>query len=84
MVRVSKKCMLASLLVVAHFFTSLFASELFGIFLVENGMAERGMEQFKLAHAKYIQWGALKKAEKLMEFMGIVSPSSLRGIGIRI
>jgi len=60
------------------------AHELFGIFLVENGMAERGMEQFKLAHAKYIQWGALKKAEKLMEFMGIVSPSSLRGIGIRI
>jgi len=38
------------------------AHELFGMYLVENKMIERGIEQLQCAYNKYMQWGAFKKA----------------------
>ena len=54
------------------------AYELYGIFCVENGNIDKGMEQLDMALQKYIQWGALKKVEALRYFMYLVDPVSLR------
>ncbi|KAL7539524.1 hypothetical protein ACHAXR_009351 [Thalassiosira sp. AJA248-18] len=48
------------------------AHELFGVFLLENKKAEKGMEQLNIAHDKYKQWGALKKAEAVKDFINSV------------
>mmetsp|Transcript_26788 Transcript_26788/g.64273 ORF Transcript_26788/g.64273 Transcript_26788/m.64273 type:complete len:1395 (+) Transcript_26788:24-4208(+) len=53
------------------------ACELYGIFLVENEEAEGGLEQLQIAHDKYKQWGALKKATDVMNFMNMIKSASM-------
>ena len=48
------------------------ACELYGVFLINNKEAEKGMKQLQHAHTKYRQWGALKKAKAVEYFMGLV------------
>ena len=45
------------------------ACELFAIYLVENKKVEKGLRQLQIAHDKYKQWGALKKAHAVKEFI---------------
>ena len=45
------------------------ANELFGVYLIENKKAKKGIEQLQIAHSKYIQWGAFKKASAVKELI---------------
>jgi len=39
--------------------------ELYGIFLAENKMAEKGLDQLRAALEKYKEWGAMRKVDAL-------------------
>lgn len=43
------------------------ASELYGIYLVENKHIEKGLEQLQNAMDKYTQWGATKKSDMVKD-----------------
>lgn len=49
------------------------ARELFAMFLLENKCMVRGLDQLRLAHDKYKQWGALEKANAVKDFIDMVS-----------
>lgn len=49
------------------------ACELYGVYLVENKEVEKGVRQLQLAQRKFKQWGALKKAKAVENFIGLVS-----------
>lgn len=53
------------------------ASELFGMYLVENAKVAKGIEQLQIAREKYIQWGATKKADMVKETIGVIQDVSL-------
>jgi len=52
------------------------ACELYGIYLVENRQFEKGMAQLQMAMNKYKQWGTLKKANDVVEFMEFINQPS--------
>mmetsp|Transcript_31119 Transcript_31119/g.56975 ORF Transcript_31119/g.56975 Transcript_31119/m.56975 type:complete len:112 (+) Transcript_31119:490-825(+) len=51
------------------------ARELYGIYLVENKMAVRGIPQLEMALDKYKKWGAVRKVDSLKEFIAMVHMS---------
>ena len=51
------------------------ARELYGIYLVENKMAPRGIPQLEMALDNYKKWGAMRKADSLKEFIELVHMS---------
>merc|ERR1719223_1266627 len=54
------------------------AFELYGIYLVENERRGKGLKQLEIAAKKYKQWGALKKAQHVNDFiMDIFSSTSV-------
>jgi len=48
------------------------ARELYGIYLVENKMAVRGIPQLEMALDNYEKWGATRKADSLKEFIELI------------
>ena len=48
------------------------ARELYGIFLLENKMAEKGMEELQMAINQYKKWGAMRKVDDLKDFMELL------------
>ena len=48
------------------------ALEMYGMYLVENLKAAKGLEQLDLAREKYLQWGATKKASSTKQFMDTI------------
>mmetsp|Transcript_35430 Transcript_35430/g.62194 ORF Transcript_35430/g.62194 Transcript_35430/m.62194 type:complete len:228 (-) Transcript_35430:148-831(-) len=51
------------------------ACELYGIFCIENHVADEGTKQLHIALDKYKQWGAMKKADQLQLFIDLVNPT---------
>mmetsp|Transcript_3115 Transcript_3115/g.6865 ORF Transcript_3115/g.6865 Transcript_3115/m.6865 type:complete len:754 (+) Transcript_3115:1916-4177(+) len=51
------------------------ACELYGMFLVENKDIQKGVPQLQNALERYTQWGALKKATDVKEFIELVEKS---------
>mmetsp|Transcript_31118 Transcript_31118/g.56972 ORF Transcript_31118/g.56972 Transcript_31118/m.56972 type:complete len:112 (+) Transcript_31118:490-825(+) len=51
------------------------AREMYGIYLVENKMAVRGIPQLEMALDKYKKWGAVRKVDSLKEFIAMVHMS---------
>lgn len=49
------------------------AFELYGIYLIENKMVAKGLEQLQYAKEKYQKWGATKKAEAVEEFRDLTN-----------
>ena len=45
------------------------AYELLGLYYVEKQEIEKGIEQLQLAHSKFKQWGALKKAKNVEDLI---------------
>jgi len=52
------------------------ACELYGIYLVENKMIAKGLEQLQNAREKYVKWGAMKKADDVKDFMDLASQTT--------
>jgi hypothetical protein len=48
------------------------ACELYGIHLVETKKVAKGLEQLQIARKKYKQWGALRKAGAIKDFIELV------------
>lgn len=46
--------------------------EMYGIYLVETTQREKGLKQLEIAMTKYKKWGALKKAQDVNDFIGIL------------
>ena len=55
------------------------ACELYGIFCVENKMADEGLKQLRIALDQYKQWGAMKKANTLQLFIDRVDSRATCG-----
>lgn len=54
------------------------ACELYGIYLVETNRILEGFEQLRLSIEKYKQWGAIKKAVAVKDFIQLVAqPANL-------
>ena len=54
------------------------ACELYGIYLVETNRILEGFEQLRLSIEKYKQWGAIKKAVAVKDFIQlVVRPANL-------
>jgi len=51
------------------------AREMYGIYLVENKMAVRGIPQLEMALDNYKKWGAVRKVDSLKEFIAMVHMS---------
>ena len=49
------------------------ALELHGIFCVENQKEEKGVEQLRLAIAKYEEWGAMLKVTEVQKFLQLLT-----------
>ena len=45
------------------------AYELYGIFLANSQHIERGVDQIKLAHSKYMEWGAMRKVKHVEDLI---------------
>jgi len=48
------------------------AREMYGIYLVENKLAVRGIPQLEMALDNYKKWGAVRKVDSLKEFIELV------------
>jgi len=46
--------------------------ELYGIFLVENNKVVQGLQQLEKAREEYKVWGAIKKADAVLEFIDLI------------
>ena len=49
------------------------ACELYGMYLIENKKVMKGMKQLQIAKKKYKQWGALRKAGAVKDFIELVN-----------
>ena len=49
------------------------AYELYGIYLIENKMVVKGLEQLRHAQEKYQKWGATKKADDVEKFIDLTN-----------
>ena len=52
------------------------ACELYGIFCVENHMANEGSKQLHMALEKYKLWGAIKKVNEVQLLINLINPAS--------
>ena len=53
--------------------------ELWGIFCIENHMADKGLKQLLIALDMYKQWGAMKKAKDVQLFIGLIDSRYRKG-----
>ena len=60
------------------------ACELYGIFCIENHAVDKGLKQLHIAPDKYKQWGAIKKANKLLLFIDRVDSKLLAEAEIKL
>ncbi|EED86246.1 predicted protein [Thalassiosira pseudonana CCMP1335] len=54
-----------------------YAYELYGVYLLENRMVDKGHEKLDIAIEKYAEWGALKKVEHVKKFKEEMDPKFL-------
>ena len=54
-----------------------YAYELYGVYLLENRMVDKGHEKLDIAIEKYAEWGALKKVEHVKKFKEVMNPKFL-------
>ncbi len=54
------------------------AHEMYGIFLLENGRVDEGVEQLNIALDKYEKWGAVRKVRELEQLLKTTDPTHLR------
>jgi tetratricopeptide (TPR) repeat protein len=59
-----------------------YAYELYGVYLLENRMVDKGHEKLDIAIEKYAKWGALKKVEHVKKFKEVMNPKFLSKNGI--